>query len=75
MRQILTEFLLFSIPDADRVGDTYEAYPMEGDLERLQDSRGMFSLGDAPDPWPGLTQDSTLGLAESKPTCGFQNAT
>ena len=67
-------FLLFSIPDY-RVGDTYEADPMEGDLERLQDSRGMFFLGDEPGPWPWLIQDSTLGLAESEPTCSFQNAT
>ena len=58
MRQLLTAFPVFSIPDADRVGDTYEAYPTEGDLERLKDSRGMFFLGDAHDPWPWLTQDS-----------------
>ena len=62
------------IPD-DRAGDMYAAYPMEADLERGEDPRGMFFLGDVADSQPWLTQASALDLSESGPTCGSHNAT
>ena len=41
---------LFSIPD-ERVGDMYGAipYPMEADMERGKNPRGMVFLGDVSD--------------------------
>lgn len=39
---------LFSIPD-ERVGNMYGAYPVEADLERGENPRAMFFLGDVYD--------------------------